>query len=152
VQLDRSLPCWAGAPPIDNAFGLSFCLAVPELTRSAGIQLNARVSLQRPVDQLSTLHRTISPNSPAPRAKPPAIILRMAALFVFASPSPKSILYLSRGSDGQAPHGRAFAKRNGNSGWRGRPSAVTACALAFRAPVGIAALGLGSLITLRRIF
>jgi len=34
----------------------------PQLTRSADIKLNERVSLQRPVHALSTLHRIISPN------------------------------------------------------------------------------------------
>ena len=35
------------------AFGRSFCLAVPELTRSTGIQLNARLSLRRPCELLT---------------------------------------------------------------------------------------------------
>ena len=35
------------------AFGWSFCLAVPELTRSTGIQLNARLSLRRPCELLT---------------------------------------------------------------------------------------------------
>ena len=33
----------------------SFCLAVPELTRHAGIQLNERVSLRRPFEILSSI-------------------------------------------------------------------------------------------------
>jgi hypothetical protein len=32
--------------PKETAFGRSFCLAVPELTRSADIKLNKRVWLQ----------------------------------------------------------------------------------------------------------
>ena len=35
------------------AFGRSFCLAVPELTRSTGIQFNARLSLRRPRELLT---------------------------------------------------------------------------------------------------
>jgi hypothetical protein len=37
----------------ETAFGRSFCLAVPELTRSADIKLNERVSLQRPFKLLT---------------------------------------------------------------------------------------------------
>jgi hypothetical protein len=38
-----------------TAFGRFFCLAVPELTRSTGIQLNERVSLRRPFEILSSI-------------------------------------------------------------------------------------------------
>jgi len=38
-----------GRPP-----SRSFCLAVPDLTRSADIQLNERVSLRRPLEILSS--------------------------------------------------------------------------------------------------
>ena len=37
------------------AFGRSFCLAVPDLTRNADIQLNERVSLRSPFEILSSI-------------------------------------------------------------------------------------------------
>src|ERR1700733_8658274 len=46
-------------------------LAVPELTRSASIKLNRRVSLRRHEEALSLRHRAISPKRPGPpKAKP----------------------------------------------------------------------------------
>jgi hypothetical protein len=45
--------------------------AGPELTRSAGIKLNARVSLRRHLCALSLPHRTISPEVRATVATPP---------------------------------------------------------------------------------
>jgi hypothetical protein len=41
-----------------------FCLSVPELTRSGGIQLNRRLSLHRQFHALSFLHRILSPSEP----------------------------------------------------------------------------------------
>jgi hypothetical protein len=59
--------------------------AVPELTRSPGIKLNARVSLRRHQRALSPPHRTISPCPGPHRQSRQAIILRLAALFSTAA-------------------------------------------------------------------
>jgi hypothetical protein len=48
---------------------VSFLVPVPELTRSAGIQLNELVSLRHHLDALSVLHRT-PPRSGPTVAKP----------------------------------------------------------------------------------
>jgi hypothetical protein len=56
-------------------------LTVPELTRSASIQLNERVSLRHQLSSLSLFYRILSPSGPS-MAKPPGVILRLAA-FVF---------------------------------------------------------------------
>ena len=53
------------AAPVSNsspfAVRAPFCVAVPELTRSADIKLNNGVSLQRHPERLVISHRTISP-------------------------------------------------------------------------------------------
>jgi hypothetical protein len=56
---------------------------VPELTRSAGIQVNRRVSLRRHPRALSLLHRTISPIRTHTKAKSSGDHITPAALFAF---------------------------------------------------------------------
>ena len=54
---------------------------VPELTRSADIQLNKRVSLRRRAERIGSHQPDNSPASGPSMAKPPGVILRLAALF-----------------------------------------------------------------------
>jgi hypothetical protein len=61
--------------------------AVPELTRSADIKLNERVSLRRHPRALSLLHRTISPIRTHTKAKSSGDHITPAALFAFQNMS-----------------------------------------------------------------
>jgi hypothetical protein len=54
---------------------------VPELTHSAGIKLNNRVSLQRRPERLVIIHRTISPPKGLTRKAVRRICPRLAVLF-----------------------------------------------------------------------
>jgi hypothetical protein len=58
-----------------------FCFRVPELTRSADIQLNKRVSLRRRVERIGSHQPDNFPASGPSMAKPPGVIRRLAALF-----------------------------------------------------------------------
>ena len=59
---------------------------VPELTRSAGIQLNKRVSLRLLAERIGS-HQPDNFPAPGPSmAKPPGVILRLAALFCALKP------------------------------------------------------------------
>ena len=53
ARMTGSKNCDHRASQAKAAFWRSFCLAVPELTRSSGIQLNERVSLRRPCELLT---------------------------------------------------------------------------------------------------
>jgi hypothetical protein len=55
---------------------------VPELTRSAGIQLNKRLSLRRQFEMLSQPRRVDAPERPVSPAKPSGDPTRLAALFI----------------------------------------------------------------------
>ena len=76
---------------------------VPELTRSADIKLNERISLMRAVTIVSSSQlRGVSPRpSHHDRAHQGSPLCEGAA----APPSPLSIHHLSRGSDCLSPHG-----------------------------------------------
>jgi hypothetical protein len=57
-----------------------FCLVVPDLTRSADIKLNARVSLRRHRERVVIIYRTIFRRPDPAWQSRQAIIFRLAAL------------------------------------------------------------------------
>jgi hypothetical protein len=61
----------------------SFCLAVPELTRNAGIQLNARLSLRRQLGALTSARRMFPESGPTV-AKPSDDHFTLGGLVRFA--------------------------------------------------------------------
>jgi hypothetical protein len=62
-------------------------IPVPELTRSADIKLNTRVSLRHRADKIRSPHRTLPHVRPTPKQSRRAIIFRSAALFCIGAPS-----------------------------------------------------------------
>jgi hypothetical protein len=55
----------------DDRLRSTVLFSVPELTRGAGIKLNARVSLRRRPRALSITVRDIAPSPEVPESKPP---------------------------------------------------------------------------------
>jgi hypothetical protein len=80
----QAKPRWCtawGQRGFRTAITAFFCFRVPELTRSAGIQLNKRVSLRRRPERIDSRQPDNFPASGPSVAKPSGVILRLAALF-----------------------------------------------------------------------
>jgi hypothetical protein len=80
------------------------CCSVPEVTRNAGIQLNARVSLCRHRERVVIYHRTIAPRPDSSVAKPLGDHVALGG-FALTVSKPGSTFYEMEGLGGAAESG-----------------------------------------------